>query len=357
MTKTIIRLLFIFFITHCAFAQTFNPTATKQLIHAAREKMQIPGMAVAIVLHDRVVWVGADGYADIENQVLASPKTVWRLGSISKPISATAVMQLVAENKVKLKEPIWTYIPWYPRKNNTITVEELLTHTSGIRHYHYAEGEKENILAFKSVQDGAKIYNVDKEPLQFKPDTKYLYSSYAYSLLAGIVESVTQKSFAAYLHDNLFLPAGMLTAGLDKTDEIIPHRAHFYRKVNNEIINAPYVDVSYKWAAGGIIASAEDLAHYAIAMDDNKLLPKSSMQYMYTPHHLVSGVSTGYGVGWHIELDSKKQRWVYHSGAATGGSTFILRNPEKGLAVIILCNLEHPGSLKDLADQIAKNLQ
>lgn len=176
------------------FAQPVDPrfAAIERLVKTARTTMLIPGITVAVVEQDKIVFTIADGLADLENKTPAAAHTMWRIASVSKPIAATAAMQLVEQGRLKLDEPIWTYVPWYPRKGaNLIKVRHILTHTSGIRHYDYEAGEKESTEYFPSVEAGSHIYGVDREPLKFTPGTAYLYSSYAYLLVAGIVESAS----------------------------------------------------------------------------------------------------------------------------------------------------------------------
>lgn len=323
-------------------------------IKTTRADWGAPGIAVVVAVHDKIIYAGADGYANIESQAKASPNTVWRIASISKPVTATAIMQLVAAGKVKLDDPIWKYLPWYPHKREmVVTVRQLLTHTSGIRHYN--DNEKVNQKHFNSIKDAAHIYSVDNDVLRFTPGTKYLYSSYGYALLAGIIEKASGLTYEEYIYENIFLPAGMRDSSLDFNDRIIANRSGHYRKgYYGDLQNAPYVDVSYKWAAGGVLASVIDMARFAIALDKEIILKSTAQQEAYTPYILKNGASTGYGLGWHVKKDKSNHLWVYHSGGATGGAAFLLRQPDKGLVVAIACNLEKPGNLKKLAMKIAK---
>ena len=218
---------------------------------SARTAMRIPGISVAVVEGDKLIFTTSDGFSDLENKTPAAAHTLWRIASVSKSIAATAAMQLVEQGKLKLDEPIWTYVPWYPRKGaNIITVRHVLTHSSGIRHYDYEAGEKESTEYFRTVEAGLHINGVDREPLKFTPGSRYLYSSYAFLLVAGFVESASGLSFEGYLKERVFAPAGMTTAGLDKNRDLIPHRARFYRKTDSgsAVVNAPFVHVSNKWA-------------------------------------------------------------------------------------------------------------
>ena len=357
--KKLTVLLVLAFSFSVAVAQPADPrfAEIERLVKSARAAMLIPGISVAVVERDHLVFTTSDGFADLENKIPADARTMWRIASVSKPIAATAAMQLAEQGRIKLDEPIWTYVPWYPRKGaNIITVRHVLTHTSGIRHYDYEAGEKESTEYFPTVEAGSHINGVDREPLKFTPGTGYLYSSYAYLLVAGIVEAGSGLSYEGYLREKIFAPAGMTTACLDKNRELIPHRARFYRKTDSgaAVVNAPFVDVSYKWSAGGILATPTDLAHYAIALDTGKLLSVESLKQVYADNKLISGKPTAYGLGWHVETDQSGRFWAEHSGGATGGAAYLLRAPNDGLAIAILCNLERPGELKKLAMDLAK---
>jgi CubicO group peptidase (beta-lactamase class C family) len=328
-------------------------------VKSARAAMLIPGISVAVVERDQLVFTTSDGFADLENQIPADAHTLWRIASVSKPIAATAAMQLVERGALKLDEPIWTYVPWYPRKGpHVITVRHVLTHTSGIRHYAYEAGEKESTEFFPTVEAGSHVNGVDREPLRFTPGTAYLYSSYAYLLVAGLVERASGLGYEGYLREKIFAPAGMTTACLDKNRDLIPHRARFYRKTDagTAVVNAPFVDVSYKWSAGGLLATPTDLARYAIALDTGKLLSAESLAQVYADHKLANGKATAYGLGWHVATDATGRFWAEHSGGATGGAAYLLHAPRDGLAIAILCNLERPGELKKLAHALAASL-
>ena len=110
-------------------------------------------------------------------------------------------------------------------------------------------------------------------------------------------------------------------------------------------MNAPYVDASYKWAAGGVLATADDLARFAIALDTGKLLSAETRKQAYTPYQPTGGKPSDYGFGWHVSTDKDGRTWAEHSGGATGGAAYLLHCPADGLAISILCNLERPGDL------------
>lgn len=331
----------------------FAPVAS--LVETARQAMGAPAVSAAVVEDDRLVWSAGFGLADVEHETPATARTVYRIASISKPFAATSVMQLVERGKVRIDDPIQHYVPAFPVKGETtITLRHLMTHTSGIRHY--KPGEMENLVTFHSIEDAIAIFKDD--PLLFTPGAKYSYSSYAYNLLAGVVERASGIAYEAYLHEHIFEPAGMRDTRLEHPEEIVKARARQYVKAgaNGAVRNAPYADLSIKWAGGGIISTAEDLARFAIALDQGKLLAPATMEAMYTDATLTSGATNNYGLGWMLQTDAQGRRWVAHSGGATGGTTYLLRCPSAKLAVVVLVNLESAPKLKELAEQVASTV-
>jgi CubicO group peptidase (beta-lactamase class C family) len=338
-----------------AFAATVAaqaPVAELPRIAAEGHKQSgAPGMSVAVVVNDRIAWADGFGMADVENDVPARANTVYRIASISKPIAATAVMQLVERGRVNLDDPVQKYVPAFPRKGEqTVTVRHLMTHTSGIRHYR--GGEMESRDSYETVTEALRIFKDD--PLLFAPGTRYSYSTYAYNLLANVVETASGLSFEEYLKTHVWGPAGMSATYFDHVDALIPKRAEQYVRAGSSWRNAPYADLSNKWAGGGILSTAEDLARFHIALDEGKLLKPATLEEMYTPYRLADGKESTYGLGWNVSKDDRGRTWIAHSGGATGGTTYLLRDPSRKLAVAILCNVQSAPGLRALAIRLAE---
>ena len=324
-----------------------------RLAAAARDRMATPGLAVAISRGDDVVWSGGFGQADVENDVPVRPDAVFRLASISKPMAAVAVMQLVERGRVSLDDPIQRYVHAFPDKGEqVVTVRHLLTHTSGIRHYR--AGEMESREPHATLASAIAIFKDD--PLLFAPGTRYLYSTYGYNLLAGVVERASGLSFGEYLRTRIWEPSGMRATGLELPYEIVARRVRQYVRGggNPPLRNAPYADLSIKWAGGGIISSAPDLARFDIALTQGRLLRPETMTAMQAPTLLTNGSQTGYGLGWMVYRDDQGRNWVAHSGGATGGTTYLLRDPARRVAVAVLTNVGNAGNLRDLALALAR---
>lgn len=326
--------------------------AIEQKVADAKKEFGAPGLSAALVVDDELAWSKGFGLADVENQVPAQADTVYRIASISKPMAATAVMQLAEKGRVNLDDPVQKYVPYFAAKPLTVTLRHLMTHTSGIRHY--KPGEFDMKEHFDSVEDAIQIFADD--PLLFTPGTLYSYSTYAFNLLAGVVETASGLTFEAYLKENVWGPSEMTSTHLEHQGEIVPHRARAYLKAgpNGGVANAPFADLSIKWAGGGIISTAEDLARFHIALNTGKLLEPETLVEMYTPYTLSDGNVSNYGLGWQIHVDEKDRTWIAHGGGATGGSSYLLRYPDGKLAVALICNVQGAGDMRRLALDIAE---
>lgn len=310
-----------------------------------RTELNAPGLSVAVALEDKLAWSAGFGLADVENDVPARGNTVYRIASISKTFGATAVLQLVDEGKVNLDDEIHKYVPSF---HQPVTLRQIMTHTSGIRHY--KSGESNSAARYDSLADAITIFR--DAPLLFQPGTKVLYSSYAYNLLAGVIESASGQPLETYLQDRIFAPAHLDSTQLEYQERIVPHRARFYIRKEQHLNNAPYVDNSIKWIGGGLISSAEDLIRFNIALNSGKLVRPASLKLMATPGTLTDGTPIRYSLGWEVSMDSNGNHYVDKYGSGTGVSTYLLRIPAKRVAVAVLINLSQ-GNIERFARRIA----
>ena len=186
----------------------------------------IPGISAGVALDGKILWLGNSGIADAENNTPVTDSTLFRIASISKSITAVAVMQLVEQRKINLDMDARSYIPYFPKKKWKFTVRQLLNHTSGIRNYY--RGEFDDTRHFASIKDAVNI--VSSDSLAYRPGTKYLYTTLGYNLLGSIIENVSGQSYAEYLRKNIFEPAEMNSTLPGYQQRIIPHRAGMYER-------------------------------------------------------------------------------------------------------------------------------
>jgi CubicO group peptidase (beta-lactamase class C family) len=311
-------------------------TVVERLIAAKR----IPGFSIAVARSGRIVWSEGFGFASVEQGVVVTPLTRFRLGSVSKVATAAGLARLVEEGKIDLDAPVQRYVPDFPRKQWPITTRELAGHLAGIRHY----TEQDFAVTLKgaphydSVSTSLGIFKND--PLLFEPGTRYSYSSYGWNLISAVIEGASGEDFLTYMQHAVFDPLGLRSIHPDQALEIVPWRTSFYRRdEKGDLHPAPYVDNSYKWAGGGFLSNAEDLAMFGSAMLEPGFLRPETLRLMFTPQRLRSGEETGVGIAWRIGKDAKGNRVFHHGGTIDGGRAMIMMYPDSKVAVVMLSNI------------------
>ena len=314
----------------------------------------VPGIGAAVVLEGQLAWSAGYGMADLENYVPATSATLFRLGSISKPIAATAVAQLVEHGKLDLDAPVQKYCPAFPKKEDPITTRELLGHLGGIRHYNKdGKGDipDDSARHFATTEESLTIF--ENDPLVAKPGTKFNYSTYGYTLVGCALEGAAAQKYTDYVRENVFRPAAMDHTQVDNVFAVVSHRARWYHKNDaGSVQNAGVLDSSYKIPGGGLISSADDMAHFAAAMLNDKLISRKTRDLLWTAQKLTDGSLTTYGLGWGI-ANKHKLALIGHTGSQQGASTAMTLVPDRNLAVIVLANMDGIDAYQ-LADQILK---
>ncbi len=296
---------------------------------------RMPGLSVGFIKDD-FTWTRGFGYADLENKVPAKAESSYRLASITKTITAIAVLQLAEEGKIDLDAEIQAYVPYFPRKKWPVTVRQLLGHIGGISHYRdYAiEGR---IKEPKNTREALAIFqNFD---LVAEPSTRYNYSSYGFNLLGAAVEGASAIPYGEYITKRIFEPLGMASSRLDNPRDLIPDRVRGYQVVKGGLKNSEFVDVSSRFASGGLRSSVVDLLKYARGIINGELLSEPARKKMFSSMALRNGLFTWYGMGWDVEP------WDGYFAAGHGGSqqetrTHLLIFPADRFAVAIASNLE-----------------
>ena len=314
----------------------------------------VPGLSAAVVLDGEPRWSEGFGMADLENFSPATSSTLFRLGSISKPISATAALQLWERGKLDLDAPVQKYCPAFPQKESPITTRQLLGHLGGIRHYNpdgKGDVPEDSARHFSSMQESLQLFAND--PLVAKPGTKFNYSTYGYTVVGCVLESAASEKFIDYLRKNVFEPAKMGQTRDDDFFTVIPHRTRWYHKDKSGIVrNAGVLDSSYKIPGGGIISSADDLAKFEAAILDGKLLKRGTRDLMWASLKTADGKETGYGLGWGI-MDKFSLHILAHTGGQQGTSTAFAVVPSRNAGVVVLCNMDDV-DVNQLAMQILR---
>lgn len=315
------------------------------LVKAYTQQNKFSG-AVLVARGDKVLLSKGYGLANREHNVENTPQTVFRLGSMTKPFTAIAIMQLVEEGRVSVEDTASQYFPDFPN-GQIITIHHLLSNTSGIPDY-ITLPEYELIMTHrKSVNELIALFH-DK-PLQYRPGVDFNYSNSNWVLLGAIIEQVRGESYAGVIRKHIFEPAGMAYSGYTWEQPFIKHRANGYIDTGTGIVNAAVVDESTMHGAGALYSTVEDLYRWDRALYDEELLRQATLQQMFTPVQTING--QGYGYGWTIET-LHQRRSISHSGGIPGFVSNIARFIDEDVVIIILSNLgsaAFPEMTRDLA--------
>lgn len=348
----LVRLLAYLLAASCAVAQTGKLSAEKQAriestVSNFMATSKAPGISAAVVQDGEFVWSAGFGMADLENSVPATSQTLYRLGSISKPITATAAMALWEHGKLDLNSPVQKYCPAFPQKPWPVTTRELLGHLGGIRYYNVPElpysvsqtdPEVGNTRHFENgIEGGLKFFAND--PLVAQPGTHFNYSTQGYTLAGCALEGASGETYADYVHESVLVPAGMVQTRPDDRFAVIPLRTRFYSKdKSGAVVNAEFLDSSYKLPGGGWLSSAPDMARFEVAILKDRLIRSATREIMWTQTMPSDGLGRmAYGLGWQFGvIDGIRD--VGHGGSQQGTSTAILIAPDSRDGVVVLTN-------------------
>lgn len=331
------------------FGQSKNLELDK-LLSGYFNKELVPSISLGYAQHGKIQWVEAKGLSDIEKNIPVDINSVYRIASVSKTITAVAIMQLVEKGKLKLNDSAKKFLPEFANAKYDFTIMQLLNHTSGVRSY--KKGEFDSNIHYKDFSELLKF--IAKDTLQFKPGSDYLYSTLAYNLLGAIIERVAKVSFSTYVKDHIFMPAGMGNTYPDLQSVLVKNRAKGYDiKKNKSFINAPLVDLSIKIPGGGFISTTSDLLKFGIALLNGKLIKKSTLQLMIQPTKLSSGKISNYGLGIASEKDKAGNVYFHHLGGGTGFSSHLVIFPKEELVSVHLINIK-TSEIGDPAMDLAK---
>jgi CubicO group peptidase (beta-lactamase class C family) len=294
-----------------------------------------PGASL-LVIRDGVPLVQRGyGFADLEHRVAASPQTDYRLASVSKQFTATAILLLAQDGKLSLDDRARRWLPSLPAAAGAITLRQLLSHQGGLIDY-------EDIMAADTrvpLRDKDVLALLAKtDHLYFAPGTSYRYSNGGYAMLALIVERASGMPFQDFLRQRIFLPLGMTSTLAYVTEgPPVPHRAFGYSAESGQWIRTDQSMTSSVLGDGGIYSSIDDLARWDAALYDNRLLSDASRKAAFTPWTATDDPTVEYGYGWRITGET-----LWHSGETIGFRNVIVRYPKRHLTVVLLTNRNDP---------------
>ncbi len=284
--------------------------------------------SILIARHGVVEVAKGYGPANREHAIPCAARTKYRIGSMTKAFTATAVMLLQERGLLKVEDPLSKYLPDFPN-GDRITLHHLLTHTSGVINYS-ALPDHYRVWAMPHTMEQV-IARFKDEPLRFVPGEKFEYSNSGYVLLTAVIEKVSGMAYDAFIRRNLFDPLGMRDSGMDTETAVIPGRATGHYGTGTEVIQAAYLYMPYTSGAGALYSTVEDLYQWDRALYTEKLLPKAALERMFTPGQ------GQYGYGWFIR-EEHGRKLIEHRGGINGFVSMIQRFTDDDVTVITLFN-------------------
>jgi len=333
-----------------------------QLYEDAVLSPSVPGINVAVADENGIKWAKGFGFANLEYKVPMSVSTKMRIGSVAKVITTAALMRLYEKNLIDFNRDIRSYVPEWPEKHKKITLTQLVSHTSGIRHYKsdefFTNGD------YKSATQALEIFKNDD--LLFEPGAKFSYSTYAWTLISAAMENAASDTpFKQLIREQVFVPLKLTETTFDDNDPIILNRQSSYVFSEGKLVNAPEVFSSYKYAGGGFLATPSDVSNFAIAHTHEGYLKQATLNKMFTKQKLSDGSGNFFGIGWaigfkprtynakkdkengaeYIALMEKHPNSVMHSGGSMGGVTMMILCLDHNHSVTVVKNVSDEDSV------------
>lgn len=310
-----------------------------------------PGAAVLITCNGKTIFTHNGGMANIEWQQPISSNTLFRLGSISKPLTAVAILQLVEQGKINLDNPVSDYVALLPKYMRPVTVRQLMNHTSGLPDILLTPALLP--LARDWVSKSQIIGMQANTPVRSAPGEKFEYSNFNYILLAALIEFVTDTKYSDYMDVNVFQALGMTRSHYDARRSILTERAQGYEKNRfGRLLNSENIDMSHASAAGALLSSANDLSKWSHLLISGILLKPETRKQAWSLQPIPNAQSSNYGLGFNIAKENGR-RVIWHNGLASGFQAAFSMYPDHGLIVIVLSNGFHLPNTTKAMDQIA----
>lgn len=318
---------------------------SRQHLRQLREEGNIPGLAIAVADSGQIVWSETSGYADVEGRRPVRRNTRFRIQSLSKTLTASALMRLHEQGRIRLDQSIFADVPSYGDKGRAITAMQLASHRSGIRSYR-DDSEALESRHCETANDAIAMFRDD--PLVFPPGTDSIYSNFGYQLLGAQLEAAAGTSFPLLMRQHVFEPLGMSDTSEYRLGGSGPNDSEAYDFVtpysrDGRRVRSPHIDFTCRWPSGGLLSSAEDMIRFAAAHSRKgrgHFLSRQGLELLFQPQTPPRS-PIGIGMGWLVGRDWRLRRVVFNFGAGSGRRGFMVLYPDEDVAMVILANLGH----------------
>jgi serine beta-lactamase-like protein LACTB, mitochondrial len=317
---------------------------SRRLARALAAGDNLPGLSVAVAVDGEIVWAEGFGWADVESRTPVTPLTRFRLGALSKPLTAVAAALLHDRGRLDLDAPVQRYVPAYPGKQWTVTTRQLMGDIAGV---HRIRGDNNDAMPTEhcaSLDEAVAMLAGD--PLLFEPGTQHRYSIWGWVLVSAVVEGAAGEPFTRFMVRQVFEPLAMERTVVAESEGLdgVAHRGR-------------RPDYSCVAGAGAFLSTPTDLVRLGSAMLKPGLLQPDTIAAFQTPARLVSGASTTYALGWTVtgvQLAGEPARMVSHRGSPAGGTVSLLTFPDLGLAIAAAANVTEARGVHPFALQVAE---
>jgi CubicO group peptidase (beta-lactamase class C family) len=310
--------------------------------------------AVLVAVDGRPVLRDAYGLANHEGRLPNTTATKFRLGSLTKPFAAVAVLRLQERGALQVADPVGRYLRDWPEAWQAVTLHNLLTHTAGLPRLTTQALQDVSALSRSAATPFREIADLmrpgeELQPLDFQPGSEFAYSNVGYIALGMVVEKVSGKGLCEFLAQEIFRPLAMKDTACDDPGAIVEQRAGGYVRVEGALNNAPWVDVRLTGAAGALHSTVDDLLAFDRALATGRLLSPASQRLLWAPG------KEGYACGWWVQTRyGRRVRW--HGGNLPGFVAHLASFPDERLSVIVLSNVWSPadrGQVRAMANELA----
>ena len=330
----------------------------RPFVRALVVEENLPGLSLAVGIAGEIVWAEGFGWADIDERRPVTPKTLFRIGSVAKPMTATAVGVLHERGLLDLDAPVRDYVPSFPEKEWSVTTRQLMGDVAGVRHPPFDEE-----LLFMHDHCESPLQGLEHfadDPLRFAPGTRYQHSSYGWTLVGAVVEAASGEPFLDFMQREVYDPSEMRDTVFDDVLRPMARRTHFYWSFGGGrgVEDANDADNSCIQGAGALLSTPSDVIRFGLAILGGRVLRSETLDMLRTPLELESGESTGYGLGWFVRsapLGSEAKTTTFgNTGSSVGGFTSFLTLPEHGIVVAVTTNVSLARGLPSLSLRLAR---
>ncbi len=326
------------------------------LIHSEFKEADGPGGVFLVSQKGMPIYRKAFGMANLELNVKLNTNSVFQIGSMTKQFTAVSVLLLEEQGKLRISDPISQYIPAYPNGSH-ITIQHLLTHTSGIRDFTKMKGLSD--IAQKEMTPEQMVDFFKNEPVDFAPGEKFDYNNSGYIVLGYIIELTSGGTYEDFIKKNIFDKIGMTRSYYASDRKVIPSRAYGYHKKSYGYVNKTVINFSVPFASGSVMSTVDDMLIWQNALNSNLLLSAKYRIKAFTKYKLNNGQEIEYGFGWHLK-NSNGIATREHGGSIFGFKSMAVYIPSEDLYILGFsnCDCNSPTQLiKDIAKLATENLK